>query len=170
MKNFVWYLDYMRTTEDSALIWKHFIRDFIFQLYQHNVSNNVLVVDERNEIASVVNSEPQIDLGCFCDVYTNCGKKYAFKNGIRSMNPDVIVTDELDLESDLNCLIEAMNSGVNVVATIHAKDINQLKKKPGFDAVLNEKFFSRFVVLNNCEGPGTLANIYDEKLNCIYCR
>jgi len=147
-----------------------FLRDFIYQLYQHNVSKNILVVDERNEICSVVNGEPQIELGGFCDVYTNCIKKYAFKNGIRSMSPDVIVTDELDLENDLKYLLEAMNCGVNVVATIHAKDLNQLKKKPYFDKILDEKFFSRFVVLTNDEGPGTLTNIYDEKLNCIYCR
>ena len=147
-----------------------FIRDYIYQLYQHNVSKNVLVVDERNEICSVVNGEPKIDLGGFCDIYTNCTKNYAFKNGIRSMSPDVIVTDELDLEKDLDCVVEAINCGVNVVATIHAKDLNQLKKKKGFERVLDEKFFTRFVVLSNSEGPGTLTNIYDEKLNCIYCR
>ena len=147
-----------------------FIRDFIYQLYAHNISKNILIADERNEICSVVNGEPNIDLGGFCDIYTNCTKKFAFKNGIRSMRPDVIVTDEIDLEKDLDSIIEAINCGVNVIATIHAKDINQLKKKRNFDKILDEKFFSRFVVLSNDEGPGTLANIYDEKLNCIYCR
>ena len=82
-----------------------FLRDFIFQLYQHNVSKDILVVDERNEICSVVNGEPQIELGGFCDIYTNCSKKYAFKNGIRSMSPDVIITDEIDLENDLSYLL-----------------------------------------------------------------
>ena len=147
-----------------------FIRDFIYQLYTHNISKNVLIADERNEICSVINGEPNIDLGGFCDIYTNCTKKFAFKNGIRSMRPDVIVTDEIDLEKDLDSIVEAMNCGVNVIATIHAKDINQLKKKPNFDKILDEKFFSRFVVLSSDEGPGTLTNIYDEKLNCIYCR
>ncbi len=147
-----------------------FIRDFIYQLYLHNFSNNILIADERNEIASVISGEPQINLGGFCDIYTNCSKKFAFKNGIRSMRPDIIVTDELDLEKDLDCLVEAMNSGVNLVATIHAKNIKQLQQKKGFDFVLEHKFFSRFVLLTNDEGPGTLSQIYDEKLNCIYCR
>lgn len=31
MKSPVWFYDYMRTTEDSSLIWTHFIRDFVFQ-------------------------------------------------------------------------------------------------------------------------------------------
>ena len=147
-----------------------FIRDFIYQLYSHNISKNILVADERNEICSVVNGQPALDLGGFCDIYTNCTKSFAFKNGIRSMRPDVIVTDEIDLEKDLSSIIEAINSGVSVVATIHAKNLNQLKKKPYFDKIIEEKFFSRFVVLSGDEGPGTLTNIYDEKLNCIYCR
>lgn len=147
-----------------------FIRDFIYQLYLHNVSSNILIADERNEIASVVVGQPQISLGGFCDIYTNCSKTFAFKNGIRSMRPDVIVTDELDLQKDLICLKEAMNSGVTVVATIHAKDLHQLQNKMGFDKIIENKYFSRYVILSGDEGPGTLTNIYDEKLNCIYCR
>ena len=86
------------------------------------------------------------------------------------MNPDVIVTDELNIEKDMDCLIEAMNSGVNVVATIHAKDINQLRQKAGFDEILLRKIFDRFVVLTNEQGAGSVAYIYDEKLNYLYCK
>ena len=147
-----------------------FIRDLIYQINQHNIPKNILIADERSEICSVVNGEPNVDLGGFCDIYSNCSKKFAFKNGIRSMRPDVIVTDEIDLERDLEYIIEAINSGVNIIATIHAKDLNQLKKKKNFDTILDEKFFSRFVVLSSDEGPGTILGVYDEKLNCIYCR
>ncbi len=144
-----------------------FIRDLIFQLYKHNISKNILVCDERNEICFNLNQEEVLS---FCDVFSNCSKNFAFKNGIRSMNPDLIITDELDLDSDIACLKEAMNSGVNVIATIHSKDINELKRKRGFDEIINQKFFSRFVVLTDLEGPGTLTNIYDEKFNCLLCR
>ncbi len=147
-----------------------FLRDFIYQINEHNLPVNILIADERNEIASVVSGEPNIDLGGFCDIYTNCTKKFAFKNGIRSMNPDIIITDEIDLDNDINSILEAINSGVKVVATIHAKDLKDLRRKPNFDYILNEKMFSRFVVLSKDDGVGTLNNIYDEKLNCIYCR
>ncbi|MBR2969531.1 MAG: Flp pilus assembly complex ATPase component TadA [Clostridia bacterium] len=147
-----------------------FLRDFVYQLHEHNIPLNVLIADERNEIASVVKGEANIDLGGFCDIYTNCSKQFAFKNGIRSMCPDLIVTDEIDLDKDMNSILEAINCGVNVVATIHAKDIKQLKKKKSFDYILNEKLFSRYVVLSKEEELGVLTNIYDDKLNCIYCR
>ena len=147
-----------------------FLRDLIYQFSQHNLNKNILVADERNEICSMENGQAVLDMGCFCDIYTNCSKKFAFTKGIRSMRPDVILTDEIDLESDLNIILEAINCGVNVIATIHAKDIEQLKKKNKFDYVLQNKFFSRFIILTNDEGPGTLTKIYDEKLNLVYCR
>ena len=89
-----------------------FLRDFVYQLYINNNSKNVLIADERNEICSMINGENIQYLGGFCDIYTNCSKEFAFKNGIRSMSPDVIITDEIDIEMDIKSLIEAMNCGV----------------------------------------------------------
>lgn len=146
------------------------IRDLVYQMHVRNLSLNVLLVDERNEICSINNGEPLLDIGGFCDIYTNCSKKYAFQNGIRSMRPDVIVTDELNLDKDLECVEEAINSGVNVIATIHALNIEQLKLKNNFSSVIENKYFSRYVVLSSKETPGTIVYVYDENLNCIYCR
>ena len=142
-----------------------FLKDFIYQL-NLKTTFNLLVVDERNEISGGSTQH----LGGFCDVYTNCRKDYAFTNGIRSMSPDVILTDEIDLKKDLEAMLHAMNCGVNVVATIHAKDINQLRNKAGFDDILLSKVFERFVVLTSEQGVGSIAYIYDEKLNCLYCK
>ncbi len=147
-----------------------FLRDIVYQLYKHSVSKNVLIVDERSEISSVVDGQPILDMGGFCDIYTNCSKEFGFKYGIRSMAPDLIITDEIDIDRDMRIIVDAINSGVSVIASIHALDINQLKKKRGFDYLIDNKIFDRYIVLTNDEGPGTLTNIFDEKLNCIYCR
>ena len=147
-----------------------FLRDFVFQLCEHNISKNILIVDERNEICSCVDGVPALSLGGFCDIIANCNKHIAFKNGIRSMSPDIIVTDELDLEKDLDIVKEALNSGIKLIATIHAKDMNELRRKSSFESVLNEKYFTRYVVLGTSEGPGTLNAIFNDKLNCLYCR
>ncbi len=147
-----------------------FIRDFIYQLYSHNISQNVLVIDERNEITATLNGVPSLDIGCFADIYTNCSKSFALKNGIRSMSPDVVVTDEIDIERDIDGIKNAINSGVKVVATIHANDILDLKKKKGFDDILEHKYFTKYIVLTDSLGLGTVSNIYDENLKCIYCR
>lgn len=145
-----------------------FLRDLIYQFFEHNNSKNYLIVDERSELFPDKLSSQYVSV--FCDIYTNCSKKFVFSNGIRSMSPDVILTDEINIEKDLSSIENAINCGVNVIATIHAKDIKQLRRKQSFQVLIDEKYFSRYIVLSNVEGPGTLVGIYDDKLNCIYCR
>lgn len=147
-----------------------FIRDVVCQLSNHNYCYNVLIADERNEIASVNNGVAEISLGNFADIYSNCSKEFAFKQGIRSMKPDIFVTDEIDIDNDLQSIIDATNSGVEVLATIHSNNITELKTKRGFDKVLENKVFDRYIVLSDSEGPGTLTHIYDSNLKCVYCR
>ena len=147
-----------------------FIRDVIYQLSNQNYCYNVLVADERNEIASVTNGVAEIPMGNFVDIYSNCSKEFAFKQGIRSMKPDIFVTDEIDIDKDLQSIVDATNSGVKVLATIHSNNIIQLKAKRGFDKIIANKVFDRYIVLSDNEGPGTLTNIYDSQLKCVYCR
>ncbi len=147
-----------------------FIRDVVQQLSNQNYCYNVLVADERNEIASVTNGVAEIPLGNFADIYSNCSKEFAFKQGLRSMKPDIFVTDEIDIDKDLQSIIDATNSGVKVLATIHSDNITNLKQKRGFGEIINNKIFDRYVVLSDSEGPGTLTNIYDSRFQCLYCR
>ena len=147
-----------------------FIRDVVYQMSKRKFCYNVLVADERNEIANITKDNEGFNLGEFVDVYTNCSKEYAFKYGIRSMRPDIIVTDEIDIDRDLKTVLDATNSGVKVLATIHAENIQQLKNKRGFEDVIKNRLFDRYVVLSCKEGAGTLSAIYDAKLQCIYCR
>ena len=145
-----------------------FIRDIVYQMAKRNYSYNVLIADERNEIANINNGIKSIDLGYFADIFTNCSKEFAFKYGIRSMRPDIIVCDEIDIDKDLQALVDAINCGVKVLATIHSDSIFQLKNKRGFEDVLKNKIFDRFIVLSCDNGPGTLTNIYDSKLQCLF--
>ncbi len=91
------------------------IRDLIRNLSEKR-ENTVLVVDERDEIVS--NNK---FFGV--DVLKNCSKKYAFENGVRSLSPDVIITDELYGDEDYSAVLRAINAGVKVIATSHANDI-----------------------------------------------
>lgn len=137
-----------------------FLRDFLFQLSENNYCMNVCVIDERGEIAGGEGS--QINLGNFCDVISYCTKKQGFKQSIRAMNPQLIVTDEIGNDDDVNCLIDAMNCGVKVIATIHASSIEELKRKSIFNK-LPPVYFQRYVLLSLREGPGTYEGTYNEK-------
>ncbi len=146
-----------------------FIRDLAEQISLKQSNFNLLIVDERCEISATVDGMQLLNIGPSCDVYTNCSKEFAFENGIRSMKPDVIITDEINLENDLTAIKTAITSGVKVIATIHANDLNDLKQKPNFESVLKNKIFDRFVVLSNKNGPGTLDGVFNENMVCVYC-
>lgn len=145
-----------------------FIRDLATQISLHEPYVNLLICDERCEITGMSEGKAHINLGASCDIITNCSKKYAFENGIRSMKPDVIVTDEINLEEDVEAIKNALTSGVKVIATIHAKDIYDLKKKEKFQDIVRDKLFTRYVVLSSKNGVGTCDGVFNENLACIY--
>ena len=142
------------------------IRDILLTLSQKNYCYNVLLVDERFEIANCFNGEPTLDVGNFCDILSGIKKDYAFENGIRALRPDIIATDELSPE-DYPAVQYAVSCGVSILASIHAKNIDDLRLKDFFETILKNKIFKRYIVLSSREGPGTIENIYDENFRVI---
>jgi len=142
------------------------LRDLVYQLSEKEKLLNILVVDERKEIASIFNGKDYIKLNNI-DVITLCSKQFGFTNGIRSVSPNVIVTDEINLDKDCEIIENALTCGVKVIATIHASSIQDLKNKPQFREILNKKLFERYVVLSATNGLGTIDGIYDENLALI---
>lgn len=118
---------------------------------------NVLIADERAEIAAVRGGVPQLDAGINCDVLTGCGKGYAFGCGIRSLRPDVIVTDELTPD-DFPAAEEAMLAGVKLIASMHGAGIADVTAKPGFGRLADNRLFDRYAILG---GVGELTAVYD---------
>jgi len=143
-----------------------FIRDFAYQLSEKNKNLNILIVDERCEITGICDGITNLNAGNV-DIICNSKKKFAFENGIRSLKPDVIITDEINLTSDIVAIEHAITSGVKVVATIHAENLNDLKLKTAFSELLSKELFDRFVVLGKSNGTGTLEGVYDQNFGCL---
>lgn len=128
---------------------------------------NVMIVDEREEIAAVSGGKPSLDVGRNSDVISACSKEYAFINSLRAMRPDIIVTDELCDESDTFAVENAIGSGVCVFASVHADSHLRLKEKPAFASLLRNKSFGRYVDMSTFCGVGTVEGIYDEDFRPI---
>lgn len=84
------------------------------------------VVDERSEIAACHLGIAQNDLGPRTDVLDNCPKSVGMIMLLRSMSPEFIAVDELGGKEDWEAVETAMNSGVYVLGTVHAKSIQEL--------------------------------------------
>ena len=128
----------------------------------------MLLVDERFEIASVLNGQAMLNVGCYTDIVSGAGKTFAFSNGIRALKPDVIITDELMNHEDVSACLRAINSGVKVIATVHAKSHIDLMNKYEFKELFKGVYFERFVILNSKNGPGNVSLILDENFKPIY--
>ena len=123
--------------------------------------SRVTVVDERQEIAASVYGRPLFDVGRETDVISGVPKAEGVFMALRSLSPDVIVTDEIGKSADLEALREVANSGVVMVATAHAPDYQSLKSKLFFKQICDEKMFEAYVVLSAALGRITVSQIHD---------
>lgn len=112
--------------------------------------NNVLVADERYEIAAF-NSGTSLDVGKNTDVLSGASKSFAFEQGIRYMRPDVLAADELMSDEDVRAVKKACAGGVNVIATMHASG-DYARKFGRIDEI------ERIIVLG---GVGRVDGVYD---------
>lgn len=142
-----------------------FLRDIIQKLSEFQDIPNIMVVDEKFELAG---ENQRFSLGNNVDVMQGSNKRFAFYDAIKVMNPSVIVTDELTGEDDIDGVRFAAWSGVGVIATAHAKNMEELKSKPYFEKLLKEKIFQRFVCLSKRNGVGTIEGVFDENSFALF--
>lgn len=121
----------------------------------------VVIIDERSEIASCYRGIPQMKVGERTDVYDNCLKSEGLIMAIRTMSPDVIICDEIGSKSDIDGIIMAYNSGVNVICTLHGNDIEDLYKREVFKNILSQGLIEKVIVLNSKNGAGNIEAVYD---------
>jgi stage III sporulation protein AA len=107
---------------------------------------NTLIIDERLELAACVGGAATLDTG-ECDVISGVDKTVAYENTIRAMSPELIVTDELFREREVAAVLDIIRSGVGVLASVHAKNLDALKKSAVFAPLVDT--FECFVTLGN---------------------
>ena len=140
------------------------LRDLARQIGQKYPHLNTLLLDERGELAACYQGEPQLDVGQNCDVITGGTKAFGFENGLRSLRPDVIITDEVATADDAAMLARAVRSGVVVIASVHAADMGEVRAKPDLGILVTQGVFDRYVVLRTGERAGEVVGIFNRGL------
>lgn len=118
------------------------------------------LVDERSEIAGCYRGVPQMDVGVRTDVLDGCPKAQGMMMLLRSMSPDIIVSDEIGRMEDVTALEEVFNAGVRIVVTIHASSLRELANRPALQFLLQLNIIQRFVLLGRSRGVGTVEKIF----------
>ena len=113
------------------------------------------VIDERSEICAMYRGEPQNDVGIRTDVLDLCPKSAGIGLMLRSMSPDVIITDELLYPEDARAVMQAHNTGVAVIASVHGESVSDIQRKSVFGELFEERVFSLAITLSNRPRTGT---------------
>lgn len=129
------------------------------------------LVDERSEIAACHRGMPQFDIGVRTDVLDGCPKSIGMIMMIRSMSPQVIITDEIGDQGDKDSIITILNAGIKIITTAHGFNVSELKSRREVLNLIEEKVFERYIVLSSVNGPGTVEEIIDgTSMDIIYKR
>ncbi len=129
---------------------------------------SVGVVDERSEIAACHMGIPQNDVGIRTDILDCCPKAEGMLMLLRSMNPRVIAVDEIGGREDIDAISYVINCGCGILATVHGDSIDDIRNKPVLRKLVEEKVFSRYIVLGKNPEVGSIESIFDERGNELY--
>ncbi|MDF2988175.1 MAG: stage sporulation protein [Eubacterium sp.] len=128
------------------------------------------IVDERSEIAACSKGIPQNDVGFRTDVMDGCPKALGMEMLLRSMSPNIIITDEIGTHGDRDSIMKVLNSGVKIIASAHGYNISELKMREELLSLIKSGAFERYIVLSAINGPGTLEEVVDSQLTAVYRR
>ncbi len=121
--------------------------------------HNVVIVDERSELAGTYQGIAQLDVGLRTDILDACPKGLGMVMAIRSLSPQIIITDEIGSEEDVKAINACINAGVTVITSIHASSLEELEARPLIAQLIKTGAFKRGVVLSRKDGPGTIKEI-----------
>ena len=147
------------------------LRDLVRQIsdgWETFPGNTVGVVDERSEIGGSYQGIPQNDLGIRTDILDCCPKAEGMMMLIRSMSPEVVAVDELGDYEDIHAIESVIHCGCKLFATVHGSSIDDMKRKPLMQRLMQEKVFERYIILQNKDRAGQVKAIFDERGTCLY--
>ena len=122
------------------------LRDLVRLL--SNGGTRVGLADERGEVAALWEGVPQFDVGEHTDVLEGCPKAVGLMLLLRGMNPQLLACDEVTDPADCAALERCSNSGEGLLATLHARKVEDLAQKPLYRALLARGLFHRAVVIH----------------------
>ncbi len=118
----------------------------------------IAVIDERSEISGGLGAR-RFDVGSKTDVLDGCPKSQGIILALRSLNPQVIMTDEIGRPEDSTALEDAMNCGVGIVATAHGGGMEDILRRPVLRSMVESGLFHLYVVMDGSKGIGAITEI-----------
>ena len=122
------------------------LRDLIREVSDSR-SGAIAVVDERQEIFPMAEEKFCFQPGARTDVLTGCLKEHGVEIALRTMTPRVIAVDEITAQEDCMALLRAGSCGVALLATAHAVNMSDFKRRTIYKSLLEYHLFDNLVML-----------------------
>ena len=111
----------------------------------------ICVIDERDEICAMHSGLPAFDIGENTDVLRLCPKVSGVELAVRTLSPQVIITDELWGDAQKQVMQMAAGSGCSILTTVHGS---------GRAVLEDDKLFEVYVTLGKKGMPGVIREVY----------
>ena len=125
----------------------------IARYFNENSKFSILIIDERGEFDGVN--------GVNIDKLRYSDKLFSLVQGVRSLAPNLVITDELCSINDWQCAELASNSGVKIIASCHGRSEQDVRSKNFF----TPNVFDRYIVLKGFGNPGEILSVFDVEFN-----
>ena len=125
------------------------LRDISRQLGNHR---KVCIADERSEIAACKNGAPSFDVGKFTCVMDCVPKAEGIYMLLRTMSPEIIVTDETGSINEEQAIYELINCGVKIITSAHGYSEKDLASRQYLGRLIKDGVFERIIVLEQRNG------------------
>lgn len=125
-------------------------------------SHKVCIADERSEIAACRNGIPMHNIGRFSCVMDAVPKGEGISMLLRTMSPEIIVTDETGSAEEEEAICEMINCGVKIITTAHGYSDKDVRKRKYLGSLIENGIFERIIVLGNSKGIATVEKIISD--------
>ena len=123
-----------------------FLRDLIRQRSGKG-TGSISVVDERGELFPITKYSEAFAPGPRTDILRFCHKPKGIATVLKTMGPACIAVDEITDEEDCFALQQAGWCGVSVLATAHAQDTSDLRKRPIYRLLSEGGQFDKLIIM-----------------------
>ena len=120
---------------------------------------NVSIIDERGEIAAMWQGRPTLNIGERTDVISFVDKALGMQMAVRSLNPDVVCTDEIGNKADAEAIKYLCKCGVSFITTMHGDSLKDVMS--GYmKEIIQGGYLDNVIILSNDNGIGSIDRIY----------
>ena len=121
------------------------LRALVARLAQTKTVGRISVIDERCELCTDELSRLDVD------IFKGYRRAEGMRIALRVMSPEVIAVDEIGASDEGQEMLESLMSGVKFVATAHAKEYGELRRRKNLAPFFELGIFDTFVGIFNTD-------------------